>query len=420
MQRSRSQRLPVRLYNAARRAWDAARGGAPRFEPERLLDDARRATGLDDFGAGGGAWREGLDVLCRAYDTESRLNPFGRFMVGGMLSGILQGRLRMARAFRDDPALGDAPVERPIFILGLPRTGTTALHFLMAQDPGRQVLEYWLAAAPGPRPPRDTWASDPRFEAAAQGLRLTYWLDPGLRAIHDLTPEGPEECRHLFLPSFVDHTFDANANIPSYTAWFDAQDMRPAYALHRDALRWIGSTSPGRPWVLKYPAHMRNLDALLAVYPDARFVMTHRDPAEVIPSVCSLVTGWRGIHEDVLDFEAVGRWQLELYASWVENAMRVRERLGEERFCDLHFHELVKDPIAAMGRLYDRFGLPLSEAAEAGMADWYREHPQGRHGGHRYRAEDYGLSEQAILDRFSRYTRAFDVGTEGPGPHGSG
>jgi hypothetical protein len=333
-----------------------------------------------------------------------------------MLDGILQGRLRMARAFHDDPSLAAIPVERPIFVLGLPRTGTTALHFLLARDPGRQVLEYWLAAAPGPRPPRDAWEGDPRFRAAARGLRLTYWLDPGLRAIHDLAPEGPEECRHLFLPSFVDHTFDANASIPSYTEWFEAQDMRPAYALHRRALQWIGSTSPDRPWVLKYPAHMRNLDALLTVYPDARFVMTHRDPAEVIPSVCSLVAGWRGIHEGVLDPEAIGREQLELYAGWVENALRVRRELGEARFVDLHFHELVKDPIAAVGRLYDRFDRTLGAEAERAMADWYREHPPGRHGGHRYRAEDYGLDREAILERFAGYTSAFDVVTEEVAP----
>ncbi|MBW2445540.1 MAG: sulfotransferase [Deltaproteobacteria bacterium] len=333
MQRSRSQRLPVRLFNATRRGIDRVRGREARFEAEPLLDAAREATGLSDFGVG--PWREGFDTLLDAYNEESNLNPFGRFMVEGMLGGILQSRLQLEKAFHDEPALHDVKIERPIFILGLPRTGTTALHFLMGQDPDRQVLEYWLAAAPGPRPPRDAWAGDPRFKAAAQGLKLTYWLDPGLRAIHNLTPEGPEECRHLFLQTFVDHTFDANANIPSYTKWFDGQDMRPAYERHRDILRFIGSSTPGRQWVLKYPAHMRNLDALLEVYPDACFIQTHRDPAEVIPSVCSLVTGWRGIHEDTLDFEAIGRWQLELYAGWVENTMRVREERGSDRSATL-------------------------------------------------------------------------------------
>ena len=411
MQRSRGQRLPVRLYNAARRAIDRVRGHEPRFEAGRLLDAAREATGLDDFGEG--PWREGFDVLLQAYNEESNLNPFGRFMVEGMLAGILQNRLRMEKAFRDDPSLHDVKIERPIFILGLPRTGTTALHFLMGRDPDRQVLEYWIANTPGPRPPRDTWESDPRFKTAAQGLKLTYWLDPGLRAIHNLTPEGPEECRHLFLQTFVDHTFDANANIPSYTKWFDQQDMRPAYERHRDVLRWIGSTTPGRQWVLKYPAHMRNLDALLEVYPDACFIQTHRDPAQVIPSVCSLVTGWRGIYEDELDFEAIGRWQLELYAGWIENTMRLRQERGNDRFFDLYFRELVGNPVDAIGRAYDHFGFPVSEKAEAHMADWYRENPQGKHGGHTYRAEDYGLTAPEIHERFSRYARRLDIATEG-------
>jgi hypothetical protein len=401
----------VRLYNGVRRAVDRLRGAEPRLHEEALLEAARRATGLDDFGEG--PWREAFRVLLAAYDEESRLNPFGRTMVEQELGAVLRNRLAFERAFRDDPALREIAIVRPIFVLGLPRTGTTALHFLLGQDPDRQVLEYWLAAAPGPRPPRERWETDPRFRAAARGLGITYWLDPGLRAIHDLTAEGPDECRHLFLQSFLDHTFDANATIPSYTKYFEAQDMRPAYERHRDLLRWIGSSSPGRQWVLKYPAHMRNLATLLDVYPDACIVQTHRDPAKVLPSVCSLVAGWRGIYEDWIDPAAIGRWQLDLYAGWLESAARVRARCDPARFFDLHFRELVSDPLGAIGRLYDHFGLRLTGEAERRMAAWHATNPQGRHGGHRYRAEDYGLSTDAIRERFGDYVERFGVEREG-------
>jgi len=400
----------VRLYNGVRRVADRVRGATPRFDEEALLEAARRATGLDDFGEG--PWREAFRVLLRAYDEESRLNPFGRMMVEQELGGVLRNRLALERAFRDEPSLRTLAVERPIFVLGLPRTGTTALHFLLGQDPARQVLEYWLAAAPGPRPPRERWRADPRFKQAARGLAITYWLDPGLRAIHDLTAEGPDECRHLFLQSFLDHTFDSNATIPGYTRFFEAQDMRAAYERHRDVLRWIGSSAPGRQWVLKYPAHMRNLATLLEVYPDACIVQTHRDPARVLPSVCSLVTGWRGIYEDWIDPVAIGGWQLDTYAGWLESAAHVRARSDPARFFDLHFRELVGDPLGAIARLYEHFGLGLSEAAERRMAEWHAANPQGRHGGHRYRAEDYGLSTGAIRERFGDYLERFGVERE--------
>jgi len=397
----------VRLYNGGRRLAERALGREPRFDADALLESARRATGLDDFGEG--PWRDAFRTLVEAYNEESRLNPFGRMMVTQELTGVLRNRLLLQKAFRDDPSLRDVPVERPLFVLGLPRTGTTALHFLLGEDPANQVLEHWIAAQPGPRPPRAGWERDPRFKQAAQGLKVMYWLDPGLRAIHLMTADGPDECRHLFVQSFLDHTFDSNATIPGYTRWFEAQDMRPAYEQHRDVLRWIGSTSPERRWVLKYPAHMRNLEVLLEVYPDACVIQTHRDPGRVLPSVCSLVAGWRGIYEDWIDAEAIGRWQLDMYAGMIEHARRVRERHDPARFFDLHFHELVDDPVGAIARAYDHFGLALSDEARRRMAAWHAANPQGRHGGHRYAPEDYGLTRAGIDARFADYIRHFDV-----------
>lgn len=410
MQRSRSQRTPVRLYNHARRLVDRLAGREPRFEEATLLEAARKATGLDDFGEG--PWRDAFRTLLQAYNEESRLNPFGRMMVTQEIQGVLANRLRFQDAWKRDPTLARIPVERPVFILGLPRTGTTALHFLLAEDPANQVLEYWIAAAPGPRPPREAWEADARFKQARQGLKIMYWLDPSLKAIHLMTADGPDECRHLFLQSFLDHTFDSNASIPGYTRWFEAQDMRPAYERHRDLLRLIGSTSPERRWVLKYPAHMRNLGALLEVYPDACIVQTHRDPGKVLPSVCSLVTGWRGIYEDWIDAEAIGHWQLDMYADMIDHARRVRARHDPARFFDLHFDEMVGDPVGAIGRMYDHFGMTLSDEARGRMTAWHEANPQGKHGGHRYAPEDYGLTRPEIDARFADYVAAHGVRPE--------
>jgi len=377
---------------------------------EAMLEAARDATGLEDFG--GGAWREHFRALLRAYDEESRLTEAGRAMVQGEIGGALAARLACEAAWQADPGVLRHEIRRPLFILGLPRSGTTALHWLLAQDPANQVLEYWLAAAPRPRPPRPSWEAEPAYQAAVGVLQWIYETDPDLKAIHWMEADGPEECRHLFVQSFLDHTFDSNATIPGYTRYFEAQDMRPAYERHRDVLKLVGSTSPERRWVLKYPAHMRELDVLLETYPDACIVQTHRDPARVLPSVCSLVTGWRSLYEGSADAKAIGAWQLELYAGMIEKAMAVRERNDPQQFYDLSFRELIADPVGAIARMYAHFGFAWTAEAERRMRAWHASNPQHKHGGHPYSAEEFGLSEDALAERFARYAERFAVPRE--------
>lgn len=377
---------------------------------EALLAAARDATGLHDFGDG--AWRDHLRALLRAYDEESHLTAAGRAMVEGEIGGALAARLACEAAWKADPSVLRHEIRRPLFVLGLPRSGTTALHWLLAQDPANQVLEYWLAAAPRPRPPRETWEAEPAYQAAVGVLQWIYETDPDLKAIHVMEADGPEECRHLFVQSFLDHTFDSNATIPGYTRYFEAQDMRPAYARHRDVLKLVGSPSPERRWVLKYPAHLRELDVLLETYPDACIVQTHRDPAKVLPSVCSLVTGWRRLYEGDADAEAIGAWQLELYAGMIEKAMAVREHSDPGQFYDLSFRELITDPVGAIARLYEHFGFAWTAEAERAMRAWHESNPQHKHGGHAYTAEAFGLREEGIAERFAAYARRFDVPRE--------
>ena len=406
------KRLPVRLYNLVQRGLMGLgrRPGPFRDQEQELLDQAREATGLSDFGSA--HFLTGLRVLLEAYDKQARLSPFGRMMVRGELAGILRSRLEVQAGLARQPELARAELRRPIFILGLPRTGTTALHQLLAQDPDNQVLEYWLAAAPRPRPPRSEWAREPRFKEAERALRPTYYLDPSLKAIHMMSADGPEECRHLLQESFLDDTFDSNATIPSYTEWYHAQDMVPAYEHHRDVLRLIESSLPGRRWVLKYPAHMRHLRALLQVYPDARFVWTHRDPARVLPSLCSLVSGWRGLYEDGVDREAIGRWQLDMWSTIMNDAIELRDALPSEQFFDLPFRDVVADPAGAIARMYAHFGCESGAEGEARIRAWRGANPQGKHGLHRYSPEDYGLTREQMAERFAPYVERFGVPAE--------
>jgi len=218
--------------------------------------------------------------------------------------------------------------------------------------------------------------------------------------------------RHLLLQSFVDHTFDSNASIPGYTKWFEAQDMRPAYERHRNVLRLIGSPTPERRWVLKYPAHLRNLRALLDVYPDACIVQTHRDPASVLPSICSLVAGWRSLYEGGVDARAIGRAQLDLYAGMMETGLAVRAQSPSAQFFDLGFREVLADPIAAVKRVYSHFGFEWTSAGEGAMRRWHSENPRGKHGEHRYHASDYALDADEMDERFAAYRARFGVERE--------
>jgi hypothetical protein len=371
---------------------------------------ARKAIGFDDFGDA--AYLEGLRVLLEAYDGEAHLTPFGRLMAEQQIVGILKNRLLAQQAWKRDPGILEHAIRRPIFILGLPRTGTTALHHLLGQDPRIQVLEYWLAAAPQPRPPRSQWRGDPAFKRAERDLKTMYYLDPSLKAIHLMTADGPEECRHLLQQTFTDDTFDCNATIPSYSRWYETCDMGPTYAQHRDLLKLIGSTQPERRWVLKYPVHMRSLRSVFETYPDACVVQTHRDPTRVVPSLCSLVAGWRAIYEYDPDRRAIAEWQIDIWASGMEHAMEVRRERGSEQFFDLDFGEVLRDPVAAVKRIYEYFGLELTEEAEQRLRSYRAENPPGRHGEHSYAIEDFGLTDRDVLDRYAAYIEHFGVERE--------
>jgi len=409
---SKDQRLPVRLFNGCSRLLGRLGRHRPSFTDsiEPMHEAARKAVGYDDFGDP--AYMDGLRVLADAYDRESRLSPFGRMMVDQQLRGILENRLIAEKAWHEQPSILEQEIRRPIFVMGLPRTGTTALHHLLGADPGNQVLEYWLAAAPRPRPPRATWETNPLYKKSLRELKTMYWLDPDLKAIHLMTADGPEECRHLLQQTFTDDTFDCNANIPSYSAWYGAADMRPTYRRHRDLLKLIGSTAPGKRWLLKYPVHMGNLRTVFEIYPDACIVQTHRDPARVLPSICSLVAGWRGIYEDGVDRRAIARWQLELWASRLEDALAIRRERDPHQFYDLQFHEIVSDPVGAVRRMYEHFDVPLTDEGLAGLSRHADANPRGKHGEHRYRAADFELTDALMHDRFAAYLDHFAIRRE--------
>jgi hypothetical protein len=381
-----------------------------RDSEQRLHEQAIHAVGYDDFGDT--AYLEGLRILLDAYDREARLTPIGRQLSYRGILNVLVTRLRVQRRLDEHREVLQSEIDRPVVICGLVRTGSTALHHLMGRDPDILVLPYWLACHPQPRPPRDMWEAHPDFQAAAKELEGMYAADPSLKTIHFMEADGPEECRHFLAQNFTDDGFEVNTSIPSYTRWYEAKILTETYLRHRDLLKLVGSTCPGRRWVLKYPVHMKNLQALLEVYPDACVIQTHRDPATVLSSYVSLIASFRALFEDEIDREAIAREQLEIWAAGADEAIAVRREHDPSRFYDLHFRDYVADPVGSVKRIYERFDLRLSEEGERALRSWHESNPPGKHGRHEHSMTDVGVSRAEILDRFKGYMDHFGIEAE--------
>lgn len=371
-----------------------------------LHDAASTATGLDDFGRDD--YREGLRVLLESYDREASLSEAGRANTYGLLQSCLQGRLLARHGLRQRPDCREQPIERPVFIVGLPRTGTTVLHRLLAEDPANQGLEYWLGCAPMPRPPRAAWPAQPAFQRVDGELSALMAANPGLKAIHAMSADTVDECRLLLMQSFANVTFQSNAGVPSYAYWLAQTDLAPAYRHYADCLRLIGADAPGRRWILKDPSHLWAMGTLLQTFPDALIVQTHREPSQLIASVSSLVLNARRGNEPGVSPVQVGREQLDQWAKMLTRSMAVRERFPDH-FHDIYFSDFLADPLAVVKAIYARLGTALSAAGEAAMRRWIAANPQHQHGGHRYAAADFGLDQAAIRARFADYSRRFGL-----------
>lgn len=372
-----------------------------------LHDEARAATGLDDFGPG--EYLEGLRTLLAALDEESTLSGLGRAVVRGILVDDLAARLRSEHGFARHPESAEAPVRRPLVIIGLPRTGTTALQELIAQDPQFQGLELWLTRTPRPRPPRASWPSDPDFQDCDRRMKAIYELSPDMKSIHYMAADKVDECWHLLAQSFAHSGFMAQTRVPGYERWFTRHDLRPAYRRHRRNLQLIGHGEPERRWLLKDSTHLFGLDAFLDTYPDACVVQTHRDPALSIPSVCSLCWAARAPLNTEGSQAEFGRSTLALWEGAVLGALAVRRGRAPEQFFDLPFERFRRDPLASVARIYEHFGIELGEDALARMRAFREQNPPGKHGAHHYSLDDWDLDAGEIGERFAPYIEAFDL-----------
>ena len=374
---------------------------------EQLLDEAVSETGLDDFGEDG--FREGLDRLTDSLEAEGRLTELGRQILGLRLRMLLANRLRVEHEYSLHPELADEEVEGPLVIIGLPRTGTTALSALLTLDPQIRSLRLWESGALVPAPESETEHTDPRIAQTEAGLAAMYEAFPRMKSMYFQTATGATECQDLLGMELRTAHFDGMAHVPSYTDWVVDCDMTAAYRTHRRVLQLLQWHCPPRLWHLKTPVHMLALDSLVAVYPGARFLWTHRDPSEVLGSVCSLVAYTRSWVSDHQDLAALGEQQVALWALALRRAMDFRRRVGDERFADIGFAALNAEPVRTVARAYGHVGLELGAAARQAMQRWSTDHPRGAHGAHAYSLEEFGLSAPGVRDHFAFYLEGFDV-----------
>jgi Sulfotransferase family len=365
---------------------------------EDLHASATKVCGLTDFGPDD--YREPLGVLLESYRRDADLTELGSKMNRYFLRGALVARALSEASWRANPGYADTPVARPIFVTGLPRTGTTALHRLLAADPGHQALEMWLTEFPQPRPPRETWADNPIYQQIDAGFAQHHLENPEFMGLHYMTAAEVEECWQLLRQTVKSIAYESLAYLPTYSQWLQGQDWTNAYVRHRKNLQLIG-LGDRRRWILKNPSHLFALDALLAVYPDALIIQTHRDPVTVLASSCSLsehtTRGW----SNTFSGKVIGETQLELWSRGLREFTAARARHDPAQFIDVDFADLRADPLGTVESIYRAFGIEFTDAARAAMTALDEESRSGdRKPVHRYELAEYGLTEDQVRAHF--------------------
>ncbi len=406
--------LPIRSMNALGRHLERLGWAGPRLDEAAVVRRAVRRTGLEDFGPE--SFRPGLRRLLGSLETDARLNFFGRFFAQRQVLELLQHRLRLVDHRKRHPALADERIARPLFVVGLPRTGTTLLQALLSRDPAHRSPLSWEVDDPCPPPQASRYASDPRIDRTERRFEQLRRLAPGFQDIHPIGARLPQECIVITACEFHSLRFEMCFDVSGYQDWLRQQDMGPSYRFHRHFLQHLQSRCPGERWLLKSPGHLGPIEALLAEYPDAMIVQTHRDPLSVIPSVSSLEHVMRGVASDAVDPVEIGRQQLRQWPALLEQGMAARDRhpVRSAQFLHLHFHEIVADPLGSVRRIYHHFDLPLVPETEARMRSFLDDNPRAGHGTHHYSLERFGLSADAVRRAFKGYYERFRVAHEDP------
>jgi hypothetical protein len=357
-----------------------------------------------------------LRYLVEALNGEANLSPVGRAIAHQQLVVNLSHRLETIGWVERHPEIAAEPIERPIFLTGLPRSGTTFFQYLFDRDAALRLIRTWEANAPCPPPALDAGSVASRISAEtlrSEEIRAFY---AGLNELHLTDPEGPEECHNFLAQSFAAAGFHNMMRVPAYfDALLDRIDLADAYRVHRRQLQLLQWRAPRRRWALKYPNHVLGLEAIRAVFPAAALVMTHRDPVQTLASICKLTCSFRRSYSDTVDPHSVGRDMFHFIHRHIDRIMAFDATPAGETVVHVDYYRLIDAPARVLAEVYARLDMVMPPSLQEDVADWHRRNPKGARGNNRYALDQFGLDAGAVAESFGAYMKRFDIPREARG-----
>lgn len=376
---------------------------------DELHELVTQLTGSSDFGPAD--YLPGLKVLLQSMDYDPCFTERGRAYAWNTVVDVLNSRVQAIRSMAQHPGFDRQAIASPVVITGMPRTGTTALHKLMAVDERFQGLQTWLLDCPMPRPPKETWSNYPAFHKTVAKLEARYRDAPQKRAAHHMAAAEVDECCLLLRQGFVSNLWTLGWSAATYDAWWQSQSELASYQHYYRCLQLIGSTERHKRWLLKNPGHIDHLDLLFAVFPDAKVILTHRDPAKAVPSLCALLMALHPVVEEGRFQQRAHNMMAREVSKW-SNALRKAERVRQqypEQVLDVIHSDFHQRPMATVERIYHFIGEPLTADARQKMEQRIAEDPERQHGVHRYDLRNFGMSAADIRAQFADYLQRFDL-----------
>ncbi len=374
---------------------------------------ATKKTGLTDFGSP--SYKQGFHRLLESLNEEARLTPLGKLIARQETVNALKHRLQLEAHHQQHPEIGAAPIRSPIIMMGMGRSGTSILHELLALDPNNRVPMTWEVEDPFPAPEKASYDSDPRIATIQRQLDRTDQIIPNFKQIHRMGAALPQECVRITAGEFATLINGCTYNVSSYSNWVLGEaDMAPSYDYHRRFLQLLQWKCPAERWVLKSPGHLWSLEAMLAAYPDARLIQTHRDPLKITASLSSLITSLRAMGSNDIDPVAIGRQWTRWIATALNDSVRVRQKglIASQQIIDISFYEFMDAPLEQVQTIYDFFELELSASTRKRMQEYLNVHTAEQHGAHKYKFSDFGLDVGEERERVRPYQEYFDVRKE--------
>ncbi|MCP3939928.1 MAG: sulfotransferase [Desulfobacteraceae bacterium] len=375
-----------------------------------FINQAIEKTGLEDFGSQ--TYKEGLDVLINSLNNDIELSEGTAGYFQNQIMQLLINRIEVTQLFKDYPEISDEIIDEPIFIVGLPRSGTTILQTLLALDPTSRYLRNFETAGPFCPPAELIPESvDQRIQLCHEGMESFFSMAPVLRGINGINfmAHGTAECQNLMAHEFVHMGWSSGSSLFSHGNWVGECNMKSAYQWHRRLLQILQWKLPNERWVLKAPMHLFGLDLLKETYPDAKVVFTHRPPFDAMVSGVSMVYHWTQFTTGQANIQAIAEWYPKLWSKGLERALSAKKHIDTNQCLDIFHTDLSEDPIKTIEHIYNHFDIPFLKGAKKRMKTWLRDHPRSKFGGHNYTPEKYSLNADQEKERFSFYNEQFDL-----------